>query len=49
MQNVVGKLSKNPGAVRHAGPKLGSSNADILINRLGFNREDLEREGYNFD
>ena len=49
MQNVVGKLSKNPGAVRHAGPKLGSSNADILINRLGFSREELEREGYNFD
>jgi crotonobetainyl-CoA:carnitine CoA-transferase CaiB-like acyl-CoA transferase len=49
MQNVVGKLSKNPGKVRHAGPKLGSSNREILLDRLGFDREALEKLGYEFD
>ncbi|MDA0656433.1 MAG: CoA transferase [Proteobacteria bacterium] len=49
MQNVVGKLSENPGKVRHAGPRLGSSNADILLDRLGFDKEDLEKQGYEFD
>lgn len=49
MQNVVGKLSENPGKVRHAGPKLGSSNAEILLDRLGFNRSELESQGYEFD
>tara|TARA_A100001037_G_scaffold306282_1_gene350389 strand:+ start:2385 stop:3599 length:1215 start_codon:yes stop_codon:yes gene_type:complete len=49
MQNVVGKLSKNPGKVRHAGPKLGSSNAEILLDKLGFDKEELETAGYTFD
>ena len=40
-QNVVGKLSETPGEVRHAGPKLGSSNRDILIGELGFTEAEL--------
>lgn len=40
-QNVAGKLSATPGRVRHAGPKLGSSNRNILIDELGFSEEEL--------
>jgi crotonobetainyl-CoA:carnitine CoA-transferase CaiB-like acyl-CoA transferase len=44
-QNVVGKLSETPGEVRHAGPKLGSSNRDILIGELGFTEAELGTVG----
>ena len=40
-QNVAGKLSATPGAVHHAGPKLGSSNRAILIDELGFTAAEL--------
>ncbi|MBV9560343.1 MAG: CoA transferase [Bradyrhizobium sp.] len=40
-QNVVGKLSETPGEVRHAGPRLGSSNREILIEELGFSEAEL--------
>jgi crotonobetainyl-CoA:carnitine CoA-transferase CaiB-like acyl-CoA transferase len=40
-QNVAGKLSATPGRVAHAGPRLGSSNEDILIGELGFSEEEL--------
>jgi crotonobetainyl-CoA:carnitine CoA-transferase CaiB-like acyl-CoA transferase len=40
-QNVVGRLSATPGQVRHAGPKLGSSNREILIDELGFTEDEL--------
>jgi crotonobetainyl-CoA:carnitine CoA-transferase CaiB-like acyl-CoA transferase len=40
-QNVVGKLSATPGRVRHAGPKLGSSNKAILVDELGFSEDEL--------
>ncbi len=49
MQNVVGKLSRTPGAIRNAGPKLGSSNRSILINRLGFNEAELKAAGLPVD
>tara|TARA_Y100000588_G_scaffold386067_1_gene480781 strand:+ start:726 stop:1925 length:1200 start_codon:yes stop_codon:yes gene_type:complete len=45
MQNVVGKFSRTPGEIRHAGPKLGSSNKAILIEQLGFNEADLIAAG----
>ena len=45
MQNVVGKLSETPGVVRHPGPRLGQSNKEILVDRLGYTREDLARAG----
>jgi len=40
-QNIAGKLSATPGIVKHAGPRLGSSNKDILIGELGFTEEQL--------
>ncbi len=40
-QNIAGKLSATPGRVNHAGPRLGSSNQDILIGELGFTDEEL--------
>ena len=40
-QNIAGKLSATPGRVQHAGPKLGSSNREILVERLGFSEEEL--------
>ena len=49
MQNVVGKMSRTPGGIRHAGPKLGSSNRDILIERLGFNEAELKEAGLPVD
>ncbi len=49
MQNVVGKLSRTPGAIRNAGPKLGSSNRSILINRLGFSEAELKAAGLPVD
>ena len=49
MQNVVGKLSRTPGAIRHAGPKLGSSNRSVLIERLGFDEAELKAAGLPVD
>lgn len=45
MQNVVGKLSRTPGRVRHAGPKLGQHNQEILVDQLGFTAEELRAAG----
>jgi crotonobetainyl-CoA:carnitine CoA-transferase CaiB-like acyl-CoA transferase len=41
MQDVVGRLSRTPGAVRHAGPRLGEHNREILVDRLGFSEDEL--------
>ncbi|QHI97846.1 CoA transferase [Xylophilus rhododendri] len=49
MQNVVGKLSRTPGAIRHAGPPTGQSNREILIERLGFTEAQLAAEGIRID
>ncbi len=46
MQNVVGNFSRTPGKVKHAGPKLGEHNREILVDMLGFDPERLLREGY---
>ena len=46
MQNVVGKFSRTPGRVKHAGPKLGQHNYEILVEMLGFNEKELELHGY---
>jgi formyl-CoA transferase len=40
-QNIAGKLSATPGRVAHAGPRLGSSNHEILVERLRFSEEEL--------
>jgi crotonobetainyl-CoA:carnitine CoA-transferase CaiB-like acyl-CoA transferase len=41
MQNVVGKLSRTPGAIRHTGPRMGQHNREVLIDLLGFSEEEL--------
>ena len=41
MQNVVGKLSRTPGAIRHTGPRLGEHNRDVLVDLLGFTEAEL--------
>jgi crotonobetainyl-CoA:carnitine CoA-transferase CaiB-like acyl-CoA transferase len=45
MQNVTGRLSRTPGRIRHAGPRLGENNREILIERLGFSEEEVRNEG----
>lgn len=47
MQNVVGNFSRTPGKIRHAGPKLGEHNKEVLIDMLGFDQEQLIKEGYS--
>ncbi len=47
MQNVVGKFSRTPGKIRHAGPKLGEHNYEILIEMLGYTEDELRLHGYN--
>jgi len=49
MQNVVGNFSRTPGGIRHAGPVLGSSNREILMNDLGFSEEELKEAGYDIE
>lgn len=44
MQNVVGKLSRTPGAIRWPGPRVGQHNREILVDELGFSADEL-REG----
>jgi crotonobetainyl-CoA:carnitine CoA-transferase CaiB-like acyl-CoA transferase len=45
MQNVVGKLSRTPGRIRSAGPRLGEHNREVLIERLGFSEDELKAAG----
>jgi crotonobetainyl-CoA:carnitine CoA-transferase CaiB-like acyl-CoA transferase len=41
MQNVVGKLSRTPGAISHTGPRLGQHNREVLVDLLGFTEAEL--------
>jgi formyl-CoA transferase len=43
MQNVTPRLSRTPGAIRHAGPRLGEHNREILEGELGLAPEEIER------
>jgi crotonobetainyl-CoA:carnitine CoA-transferase CaiB-like acyl-CoA transferase len=45
MQNVVGKLSRTPGRIRSAGPRLGEDNRAILVERLGLSEAELRAAG----
>lgn len=45
MQDVVGKMSVTPGAVRHAGPSLGADNYEVLVGELGFDEAALREAG----
>ena len=41
MQGVAPTLSRTPGAIRHAGPVLGSSNQEVYSGELGLSGEEL--------
>jgi crotonobetainyl-CoA:carnitine CoA-transferase CaiB-like acyl-CoA transferase len=45
MPNVIGKFSDTPGVVRHAAPRLGASNLEVLVRELGFNEQELTAAG----
>jgi crotonobetainyl-CoA:carnitine CoA-transferase CaiB-like acyl-CoA transferase len=45
MQNVVGRMSRTPGRIEHAGPPLGMNNVEVLVGRLGFTVEELTAAG----
>ena len=45
MQNVVGKLSRTPGRIRHTGPRLGEHNREVLHGLLGFDEAELRAQG----
>lgn len=45
MQNVVGKLSRTPGGIEAAGPRLGEHNRAILIEQLGYSEAELAAAG----
>jgi crotonobetainyl-CoA:carnitine CoA-transferase CaiB-like acyl-CoA transferase len=49
MQDVVGKLSASPGAIRHPGPRLGQHNREILVERLGYSEATLAEAGITLD
>ena len=49
MQNVVGKLSRTPGRIERAGPRLGEHNREILIDRLGLDEQALRAAGIQTD
>lgn len=45
MQNVVGRLSRTPGDIRHAGPRVGQHNREILVEQLGLSEVQLREAG----
>ncbi|MDP4023973.1 CoA transferase [Methylobacterium sp. NEAU 140] len=45
MQNVVGKLSRTPGAIAAPGPRLGEHNRAVLIDQLGYTEDELAAAG----
>lgn len=47
MQNVVGRFSRTPGRIRHAGPAVGRYNREILVEQLGFSESELAAAGYS--
>lgn len=49
MQNVIGRFSDSNPRIRHAGPRLGSSNRQVLVEMLGFSEADLTAAGYTLD
>lgn len=48
MPNVIPTLSDTPGSIRSCGPDLGEHNLEILVDQLGYSRQELielEKEG----
>jgi crotonobetainyl-CoA:carnitine CoA-transferase CaiB-like acyl-CoA transferase len=49
IQNVVGKLSRTPGEVTRAGPRLGAHNREGLVGQLGYSEAELAAAGITLD
>ena len=49
MQNIAGKLSATPGAVRWAGPRVGEHNREILVGRLGLDPDAVRSAGIGLE
>lgn len=49
MQNIVGRLSRTPGGIRHTGPRLGEHNREILLETLGYSEDDLRANGISLE
>ncbi len=49
MQDTVGKLSRTPGRIRHAGPRMGQHNREVLVDELGFDEAQLRAHGIALD
>ncbi len=49
MQNVIGKFSRTPGSIRSTGPRAGTHNREIFMERLGYTRAELEAAGIPID
>ena len=43
VQNVVPKLSRSPGGIRHLGPRLGEHNEEVYCGELGYSTERLKQ------
>ncbi len=43
LQNVIPRLSKTPGRIRHLGPELGEHNHEIFVEELGYPEEELAK------
>lgn len=43
MPGIIPRLSRTPGHVAHAGPRLGEHNGAVYCGRLGLSRDDLDR------
>ena len=42
MQNVLYRMSRTPGSVRHTGRRLGADNEDVYLGKLGMPREEYD-------
>lgn len=43
LAGIVPKLSLTPGAIRHAGGRVGKDTRDVLENLLGYNSADVDK------
>lgn len=45
MQAPAGQFQRTPQMVRHTGPRVGQHNVEILVDELGFSKEEIQRAG----
>ena len=49
MQNIVGRFSRTPAAIRSTGPRLGQDKRQVLVDELGFDPAELTAAGIQID